>query len=129
MMGNLQEHLLSAEEEQQLRATYREKNYAIINANRPENAPDTLECTFDMDLLQDYLDYVKSNPKTQGISKVRITVCFGQYPDSDFSDRLNPDYKGHQTVYLRADDGTNGACTPIDGLAALDYSNICPPNF
>ena len=127
MMGNLNDHLLTDEEEQQLVSTYKEGNYALINANRPENSPDTLECSFELDIVQQFLDYVKSHAEAQGITNVSITVCFGQYPSGYFSPRMKPGNAGHQTVFLRGDDGTNGSCTPIDGLSALDYSNICPP--
>ncbi|MBA5245818.1 hypothetical protein H1R16_01850 [Marnyiella aurantia] len=129
MMGNLQDHLLTLQEEHQLVATYKENNYALINAERPEDAPDTLECSFELSVVQSFLDYVKSHAEHQGISDVRITVCFGQYPVSNFSSRLNTKYNGQQTVFLRGDDGSQPNWTRIEGIDALDYSNICPPNF
>lgn len=125
MMSNLEEHLLNSDSERLLRATYEENNYAAVNGTRPAGNPDSLTCSFDLGLMQQYLDYVRNEAQEREISNVKITVCFAQYPDYDFDPRLNPAYKGYQTVLLRAGRGDDD--TPIAGISALNFGNLHPP--
>lgn len=124
-MSNLQDHLLDVSSQEELKAFYEEHNYAVVNAKRPSGQPDALVCTMDIQLLEDYLEYVKTEAQNIGVDQVKIAVCFAQYPE-DYSDpKFDEQYKGYQTVFLKAESAESSE--DLDSILALNYFNLRPP--
>ncbi len=130
-MGDLNRHLIGTARQEELRNEYLETNYAFINANRPMEEPDSLDYSFDLDVLQDYLNYVKEKAGELGITNIKIKVEMGKYPNNSTDSKLNPAYKGYQTIYFVAADGNSspypGECENISQIEGLNFSSICPP--
>lgn len=120
-MSTLEEHLISATQQQQLKDEYLKKNHKFINQNRPLDKPDSLMYTYDLDILFKYLNYVKEESLKQNLKNVRISICMGQYPETGFDNRLNPEYGGYQTVYLTAENETGDS---IEGISAMDIGDV-----
>lgn len=136
----LPQHLISATQAEMLTAEYTEKNYKRVNEGRA--LPDTKEVYYDIDALQEYINYVKAEAKSRGIEDVGITIAFGQYPKSNMFDaRLRKDYQGQQTVFLKA---TSKSVTDAEKMAkggsegiepeaeigqiqAFDFGQLTPP--
>lgn len=128
-MSNLEQHLLSLELQNILKTEYETKNYAFINEHR--ETPDSLNYGYDLELLQDFINHVKTEAENLEQDTVIIKVCMGQYPEGNFDDRLNPNYNGYQAVFLKAF-APSASGLPIDDVSldsieALDFSSVCPP--
>ncbi|MFC6268047.1 hypothetical protein [Frigoriflavimonas asaccharolytica] len=137
----LSEHLLSPAKAQILSNEYTQNNYQKVNVGKPQ--AETKEVFYDLEVLEDYIKYVKKEAKKEGINNVGITIAFGQYPKNEIFDaRLKNEYKGQQTVYLKAtvdpamqgnkvgkggaeQEKTNGS---LDKISALDFGRLSPPN-
>lgn len=131
----LEAHLITQEQAKILATEYENNNYKIINAQR--KTPDSKEIYYDIDVLEEYIQYVKAEAKSKGIANVGITIAFGQYPNNgDFDKRLNPNYLGYQTVFLKPtikqiikspNDSLKHLCDP-DGIKTFDFGQLSPPN-
>lgn len=101
VVSALSQHLITANQAQVLSNEYAQNNYQKVSVGK--NVPETKEVYYDIEVLEDYLKYVKSEAKKNKIKDVGIVIAFGQYPNSNnFDTRLNNAYKGQQTVYLKA---------------------------
>ena len=136
----LSEHLISAAQAKVLSDEYNNNNYKILNAGKVD--PETKEVYYDIEVLQDYINYVKAEAKKQKIKKIGITIAFGQYPNNgNFDNRLKKQYQGKQTEYLKASvkplPGSGkvgiGGYSPaednpgISEISAFDFGNLTPP--
>lgn len=132
-MKTLENHLLNVAAQETLSETYQKKNHLFINFHREEGLPESFQYGFDLTVLQQYLDYVRSETEAMGIENVKIKICMGQYPTDNFDDRLNPEYHGYQTVFLRADQffpgGQAGDDIPVNGIDALNFGVLYPPHL
>jgi hypothetical protein len=84
---------------------------------------DTREFWYSVKELKDYLDYVLSESKSQGIDEPGVRIYFGAYPKSSAR-------KSYATVFLAA---TKGRLIPIEGedetsVNAENNYNIDPYN-
>ncbi len=131
-MSNLNDHLLDAAKAQQLAKEYEDTTYARINSGRPAGKPDSRFYIHDLDVLQDYINMIRDEMEKKGIRKKGIRITLGKYPESRFDPRLNPEYKGYQTIFFSAQNldpaGTaNEASNLSQDLPALDFGSIAPP--
>lgn len=131
----LKAHLITPEQGNILAAEYENNNYKIINQQR--KTPDAKQIYYDIDVLEEYIQYVKAEAKSKGISDIGITVSFGQYPvDANFDKRLNPKYLGYQTIFLKPTSKSLQKSTkksmdnPQDpsGINPLDFGQLTPPH-
>ena len=128
-ISNFRAHLIDHQLIQELTQNYEAKNYAAINAKRPE--PDSKEYTLDLDVLTEYLQFVAEEAKEQGFEEVKITVKMGQYPTDRIIGPLQKENtKGFQTIcfvpkYKKA--GGNSYKTEGD-IPGMNYVTITPPN-
>lgn len=136
----LSQHLISAAQAKVLSDEYTNKNYRVLNVGKSD--PETKEVYYDIEVLQDYIDYVKAEAKKKKIKNVGITIAFGQYPNNqNFDSRLKKEYQGKQTVYLKATakplSGSGkvgiGGTNPIEiensfeDFSAFDFGQLTPP--
>ena len=123
----LNAHLITAEQGKILATEYDNNNYKIINEQR--KTPDTKQIYYDIDVLEEYIQYVKAEAKSKGIPNVGITVAFGQYPvNGDFDKRLNKAYLGQQTVFLKGNSVARTLNDPgLDGINSFDFGQLTPP--
>lgn len=121
----MENHLINAELQQQLREEYETKNYAVINASREEGKPDSLEYSFNLNILEEYLHYVRNHANEQGINNVTVKICMAQYPESHPDSRMNQNYRGYQTIFLKAVNSESDA--DIDNTEGLNFTGIRPP--
>ncbi len=110
-----------------LAENYSENNYALINAQREK--PDSNEYLFPLDVLEQYISYVKENAVNLGIEQIGIKIKMGQYPEREVIDpRQNEKYKGYQVAYLTPfSTDTAGRQSDVTEIDSLDYSMIVPP--
>lgn len=136
----LSQHLISAAQAKVLSDEYTNNNYKVLNTGKID--PETKEVYYDIEVLQDYINYVKAEAKKQKIKNVGITIAFGQYPNNgNFDNRLKKIYQGKQTVYLKASvkplPGTGkvgmGGYNEVENnagiseISAFDFGNLTPP--
>lgn len=101
VVSALSEHLITPVQAQVLSNEYSQKNYQMISVGK--STPETKEVYYDIEVLEEYIDYVKAEAKKNKIKDVGIVIAFGQYPNNNnFDPRLKNAYKGQQTVYLKA---------------------------
>jgi hypothetical protein len=137
----LSQHLISPAQAKILKDEYSTKNYQLVNVGKSQ--PETKEVYYDIEVLEDYIKYVKAEAKKKGVKDVGIVIAFGQYPKSgNFDARLKTEYKGQQTVYLKA--ATNSSNTgnkvgiggfetekkgpDLEAVSVLDFGRLSPPN-
>lgn len=97
---------------------------------------------YDIEVLEEYIKYVKAEAKKNKVKNVGIVIAFGQYPNSNnFDARLKNSYKGQQTVYLKAATNPSSSIEKVGiggfseqennaGLAninAFDFGQLTPP--
>lgn len=134
----LSKHMITAGQARLLSDEYTNQNYKILNAGKRD--PETKEVYYDIEVLQDYINYVKSEAKKNKIKDVGITIAFGQYPNNgSFDNRLKKEYQGKQTVYLKATSksestkvGMGGSIrdadqSKLDQIGAFDFGQLTPP--
>ena len=134
-------HLITKELADILSTEYEQNNYALINSKRDKNLPDSKENSYDLEVLEGYIQYVKTEAAKKNIKNVSITIKYGQYPKNTVIDpRQNPAYKGYQTLFLSpiykpSPKTAKGSATAIDeaepqsidGILGLDFGQISPP--
>lgn len=131
-MSNLQKHLIKGESEV-LAREYEISNYAAINKIRPAAKPDSKTYTYELEVLQDYINLIRDGLEKEGVKNKGIKISLGKYPESGFTDRLDPKYKGYQTVFFTAVDLDDKLENESDkkkgsgGLPGLDFGQLCPP--
>lgn len=139
VISSLSEHLISARQAKMLTDEYATKNYKMVSAGKSQ--AETKEVYYDIDVLEDYIKYVKEEAKKKKINNVGIVIAFGQYPNNDnFDSRLKKNYQGQQTVYLKAATkpsesqkvGMGGYSAQlnakgIEEISAFDFGNLTPP--
>ncbi|AZI32147.1 hypothetical protein [Kaistella carnis] len=132
-MSNLQKHLITKGESEVLSREYDTSNYAAINKIRPAAKPDSKTYTYELEVLQDYINLIRDGLEKQGVKNKGIKISLGKYPESGFTDRLDPKYKGYQTVFFTAVDLDDKSENESDkkkgsgGLPGLDFGQLCPP--
>lgn len=122
---DLQNHLISAAMQQELRQEYETKNYAVINAARAEGMPDSLEYSFNLEILEQYLQYVKTNAANNGIEDVTVKICMAQYPEAHPDSRIKQNYRGYQTIFLKAVNSETDE--DLENTEGFNFSQITPP--
>lgn len=137
----LSAHLITASQAQKLSNEYAQNNYQKVSVGK--STPETKEVYYDIEVLEEYIKYVKSEAKKNKINDVGIIIAFGQYPNNNsFDARLEPSYKGQQTVYLKAATkpsvnvgkvGIGGYAKPenntgIEKINAFDFGQLTPPD-
>lgn len=134
-MSSLQKHLITKREGESLANEYEKSNYATINAKRPNAKPDSKTYTYDLEVLQEYINLIRDGMEKKGIKNKGIRVTLGKYPDTGFDPRLNPLYKGYQTIFFSAhdmDSPSKNKSVPCDDdgeeLPDMNYGQLCPPN-
>lgn len=136
-MSNLKDHLIDAKQAEILSKEYEASNYAAINRSRTPSNPDSRFYIYDLEVLQDYINLIRTEMEKIGIRKKGIRISLGKYPEKKFDSRLNPDYLGYQTIFFSAEnmdvpDSKKAVATMVDsesiaGLPNLDFGGICPP--
>ena len=133
-MSSLQKHLITKREGESLADEYEKSNYAAINAKRPSAKPDSKTYTYDLEVLQEYINLIRDGMEKKGIKNKGIRITLGKYPDAGFDPRLNPLYKGYQTVFFSAHDmdspsNNKNAQSHDDGeeLPDMNFGQLCPP--
>lgn len=136
----LSQHLISATQAKVLSDEYNQKNYKMVNVGK--SLPETTEVYYDIEVLEDYLKYVKAEAKKNKIKNVGIAIAFGQYPNNkSFDSRLKQEYQGKQTVYLKAVPAPTAGVgkvgiggyspednlAPFDKISAFDFGQLTPP--
>lgn len=136
----LAQHLISAAQAKVLSDEFTTKNYRVLNVGKSE--PETKEVYYDIEVLQDYINYVKAEAKKKKIKNIGITIAFGQYPNNpNFDSRLKKEYQGKLTVYLKATakplSGSGkvgmGGYSPVENenrfedINAFDFGQLTPP--
>lgn len=136
-MSNLKNHLIDSKQAEILSKIYEQSNYAEINKKRDSSKPDSKYYTYDLEVLQDYINLIRVEMEKKGIRKKGIRITLGKYPEKSFDARLNPNYLGYQTIFFSPENlevsisGKAMANTPDSGgvsdLPNLDFGGICPP--
>lgn len=133
-MNELKKQLITSKESELLTIEYDNSNYAAINAKRPNKKPDSKFYIYDLEILQEYINLAREGMEELGIKNKGIRVSLGKYPDEGFGDRLNPLFKGYQTIFfspenldLRMEGKGSNDETGLEGIPNLDYGQICPP--
>ena len=133
-MSTLKEHLITKKESRLLAGEYEKSNYVAINAKRPSSKPDSKSYSYDLEVLQEYINLIRDGMEKQGIKNKGIKVTLGKYPDSGFDPRLDPLYHGYQTIFFSAVDLDPSIqkknATNDDGseeLPDMNFSQLCPP--
>lgn len=133
-MSELEKHLITKKESNLLLAEYDKSNYAAINEKRPGKKPDSKSYTYDLDVLQDYINLIRDGMEKLGIKNKGVRINMGKYPDNSSDPRLDPIYKGYQTIFFSPEnldssaDRTNlRAVGDEEDLPNLDYGQLCPP--
>lgn len=133
-MSNLQKHLITKGESEVLSREYDTSNYAAINKIRPAAKPDSKTYTYELEVLQDYINLIRDGLEKEGVKNKGIKISLGKYPESGFTDRLDPKYKGYQTVFFTAVDldeqkseNESDKKKGSGGLPGLDFGQLCPP--
>lgn len=127
-MKTFKDYCISIQQQEILKQNYIESNYALINADRPEGDPDSLTFSYDINILLEYLEYVKNETQKKGISKTKIRISLGKYPQQNFDSRLDPDFLNHQTLFFNAVEvEAEGKEKIIQDIDALDFADLCPP--
>ncbi len=133
---SLKDHLIDRKKSEILKNEYLESNYRTINTSRPYDKPDSRMYTFDLDIMQQYLDLIRDEMEKQGIRKKGIRITMAKYPTADFSD-VKPKYAGYQTIVISAADldavpenteGKQGFVEPASlDIPEMNFSTITPP--
>ena len=133
-MKDLENHLITKEESSVLASEYEKSNYAVINAKRPGKKPDSKSYVYDLEILQDYINLIREEMEKRGVKKKGIKINLGKYPDNGFGDRLNPIYKGYQTIFFSPVNMDSASVaericddSDLEKLPNLDYGQLCPP--
>ena len=140
VISSLSEHLITTTQAKVLSNEYSQKNYKMVNVGK--SLPETKEVYYDIEVLEEYLAYVKAEAKKNKIQNVGISIAFGQYPNNkNFDSRLKKEYQGQQTVYLKAVStpaGSSGKVgmggfspessdAALDKINAFDFGQLTPP--
>ncbi|MDQ0475805.1 MULTISPECIES: hypothetical protein [Chryseobacterium] len=131
-MSELEKHLIPKEESDLLATEYDKTNYAAINAKRSPEKPDSKYYTYDLEILQEYINMIREGMEKRGIKNKGIRITLGKYPEDQFDPRLNPLYKGYQTIFFSAEDmdaakeNSEKVSNPED-LPGLNFGQLYPP--
>lgn len=139
---SLDKHLIDRTQSKILKTGYLSTNYRNINSARPADKPDSRMYTFDLEVMQDYINLIRDEMDRYGVKNQGIRITMGKYPDSDFSG-MNPKYAGYQTVVISAVDLDAGmqrdfadaevADVNIDEesleIPEMNFANITPPYY
>ena len=128
-MGTLEDHLIDEEKRSILSDEYSAKNYTVINNARGEEGPDSRFYTFDLAVMEEFLQYVKDAAEAGNLEDVKIRISMGQYPENAVIDeRQDPLYKGYQTIFIEGGTIDGEEFVPISGIDGLDFSTLIPPH-
>ena len=134
-MSNLEKHLISKKESKLLAVEYEKSNYEAINQKRPADKPDSKVYIYELEVLQDYINLIRDGMEKKGIKNKGIKITLGKYPEHDSDRRLNPIYKGYQTIFFSEEnlgfsmgnDQASRRGQEGEELPDLNYGQICPP--
>ena len=134
MMSNLEKHLITKKETDVLANEYDKTNYGAINAKRPANKPDAKHFSYDLEVVQDYINLIREEMSKRGVAKKGIRITLGKYPDGNFDPRLDPIYNGYQTIFFSAENMDSGEqseslsrTNELEDIPQMDYGQIRPP--
>ena len=133
-MSNLEKHLITKKESDLLASEYAKTNYGAINAKRPANKPDAKHFSYDLEVLQDYINLIREEMGKRGVTKKGIRITLGKYPDDNFDPRLDPIYSGYQTIFFSAENMDSAdqiesvsRTNDLEDLPQINYGQIRPP--
>lgn len=134
-MNELKKHLISKKESSLLASEYEKSNYDAINAKRPAKKPDSKTYTYDLEVLQDYINLIREGMEKGGVKNKGIKITLGKYPENSLDPRLNPKYKGYQTIFFSPEDLDHSSKeaksamheSEDEELPDLNYGQLCPP--
>ncbi len=130
--GSYRDHLISQKIASTLSDEYEKQNYETINKSRQTDHPDAKEVVFDFEVLEGYLQYVKTKASEMGLRNPKIKIVFGQYPKDQVVDpRQSKKYMGYQTVYMIPEFGSVESNTEITSKSVdvdgLNFGGLRPP--
>ncbi|MGA9212199.1 hypothetical protein [Kaistella sp.] len=132
-MSELGKHLITKKETDVLATEYEKTNYAAINTKRPATKPDSKYYTYDLEVLQEYINMIREGMEKTGIKNKGIRITLGKYPEDHFDPRLNSAYSGYQTIFFSPEDldsskqKISAGTDDREGLPNLNFGQICPP--
>ncbi|WP_126337105.1 hypothetical protein [Kaistella antarctica] len=133
-MSNLEKHLITKKESDLLASEYEKTNYGAINSKRPANKPDARHFSYDLEVLQDYINLIREEMGKRGVNKKGIRVTLGKYPDNNFDPRLDPICSGYQTIFFSAENMDSAEqiesvsrTNDLEDLPQMNYGQIRPP--
>ncbi len=140
MSTDYREHFISSQLVKELVSIYDRKNYSYINSKRDASTPDAKEFWFPLEVIEEYIAYVKREAKNLGLKELGLKIKLGQYPeDRTIGPLQKANTKGYQTVCLipttktisisaevEEDKNTSGN-QEIKGISAMNFATICPP--
>ena len=133
-MSTLKKHLITKEESKALSIEYEKSNYAAINAKRPAERPDSKTFSYDLEVLQEYINLIRDGMEKRGITKKGIKITLGKYPEINVDPRLDPIYNGYQTIFFSPEDMDSSKedeslsrNTEVEDLPNMNYGEIRPP--
>ncbi len=95
----LKEHLISYKEAQVLEKEFIDTRYKIINDSlfKDSKRKDTREFWFSMEVMEQYIAYVKQEAKNKGYRDLGLRIYFAAYPKNFKDPRGDP---GFSTVFI-----------------------------
>ena len=139
-MSNLEKHLMTAQQGKVLADEYAKSIYAEINKGRPANKPDSKIYSLELDVLEDYLKYIRAEMEKRGIAEKGVQITLGKYADVSKDPKLNPEYYGYQMVFIGPIDLSQRNCEDnnqtdelcsdanLDDVPNLNYMHLSPPH-
>ena len=134
MISDLKMHLITKAEGEALASEYERSNYAAINEKRPAKKPDSKSFCYDLEILQEYINLIREGMDKKGITNKGIRITLGKYPDNTVDERLDPIYKGYQTIFFSAENRDafhenerSNRNSDLEDLPNMNYGEIRPP--
>ena len=130
MSKDYRDYLINADTVREMVTNYEKKNYSEINSKRPASKPDSKEYWYPIEVLLEYLQFVKETAEKQGLKEVGIKIKLAQYPEDKIVGPLQKENtKGYQTICLVPTEGASTAGKPESKtISAMNFGTIAPPN-
>ncbi|MDR2206233.1 MAG: hypothetical protein LBE36_08790 [Flavobacteriaceae bacterium] len=127
--SNFEDRLISYELMSELVRNFETDNYEKINAGRATNLPDSKEYWYSLEVLEDYINYVKTEAAKKKYTNLGIKIKLAQYPENKLVGKLQSEKtRGYQTVCLVPTTETQGETNrEIEDVSGLNFANMCPP--
>jgi hypothetical protein len=142
MSSNLSDHLIDRAQADLLEKEYENSNYLMINNSRQPDKPESKYYTYDLEVLQDYINFAREEMEKLGIKKKGIRISMGKYPQRGFDARLDAKFNGYQTVFISAENldtsrniiqneeinNITDRGMGVSGIPSMDLSMPSPPH-